>query len=144
MPSVAIAPIVGTIGEMNTPVVDSSHTAEYQRAATLIPPPSTPARVRRARHEERDRKAQNKSDNSLKNRSELRSADEVLLQQVVGNGRLDLDAGKQRVERRRHHLPGSQGGRADEHNLVLNVPVGTRPLKTSAADMYGNVCFVPR
>ena len=45
--------------------------------------------------------------------------DEVLLQQIVGDGGLNFDAGKQRVERRRHHFARAERRGPDEHDLVL-------------------------
>ena len=41
-----------------------------------------------------------------------------LLQQIVCDGGLYFDAGKQGVERRRHHFAGPERGRAHKHELV--------------------------
>ena len=49
---------------------------------------------------------------------ERRPRDEILLQEVVGDGRLHFDTGEQRVERRRHDLAGAEGVGADEDDLV--------------------------
>ena len=49
----------------------------------------------------------------------LGALDEVLLQEIVGDRRLDFDAGKERVERRRDDLARAEGRRPDEDDLVL-------------------------
>ena len=55
----------------------------------------------------------------LDHRRVLGTANEVLLEQVVGDRGMHFDAGEQRVERRGHDLARAECGRSDEHDLVL-------------------------
>jgi hypothetical protein len=58
-----------------------------------------------------------------------RPDNEILLQQVVGNRRLDFDSDKQRVQRCRHHFAGAKRGRADEHDFAGQRAWSDSPVK---------------
>jgi len=55
----------------------------------------------------------------------FRPVNEVLLQEIVGDGRLGVDARKQGIEGRRHHFAHGERRRADENHLVFD-GLGTR------------------
>ena len=71
--------------------------------------------------------------------------EEVAAQQVVGDRRLDFDAGEPRVERRGHDLAAAERGCADEDDRVLEDVAGVAPPEsTSTAETYGNAALACR
>ena len=113
-------PSVGNSGDTNKPVGREQPRRRPTRAPRGRRHAEHARRRRRSwRHERRDGDAQRRArPGSRASMPNCGPADEVLLQQVVGDGRLHLDAGKQRVERRRDDLARSERGRPDEHDLV--------------------------
>ena len=65
----------------------------------------------------------------------LGSRQEIALQQVVCGCGVDLDAGKQRVDRRRHHFARAERRGPDEDDLVREGFGFARPARTSPAEI---------
>ena len=118
--SAVIRPIVGKSGDRKTPFCDISRTdPNHDQPARHATTPAAPQASPNRRTSSAETRPSADDELRLERDGVLGPADEVLLQQVVGDGGLNLDAGKERVERRRHDLAGAERRRADEHDLVL-------------------------
>ena len=102
MPLVAIS----LMGPNQTP---ARHDSDSRRAPRQTEPP----------HQQGREKPEPDDQLRLEHAGVLGALDEILLQQIVGDRRLDFDAGKERIERRRDDLARAEGRRPDEDDLVL-------------------------
>ena len=84
---------------------------ERCRRARAAAPTATRARGREGHPDRGDEDERELGDGPAR-----RAPDEVALQEVVHHRRVDLGAGEERAERRRHHVAEPEGGHAHEHD----------------------------
>ena len=107
-------------GEMKTPVDDKQRDERHPQGRDADGAAEQARDDAGRREQDRHAGADHQHRRHFADARGRRSRDEVLLQQVVGDGRLHLDAGKQRVERRGDDLARAEGVGADEDDLVAN------------------------
>ena len=72
-----------------------------------------------SRHQQRDGDAEREHGDDFDRQRVLGPRQEIAAQQIVGDRRLNFDAGEPRIERRRHHLPAAERRGPDEDDGVL-------------------------